>query len=129
MVAMSSVKIVVTFSVLGRPQPKQRPRLGIGGRVYTPAATKAYERNVALAYLVASNGFKRASYLGEIELYIRCDVRGVARSDLDNVVKCICDGLNGIAYADDAQVSRIVAERRQVSDKREEQALVEVTYP
>lgn len=35
--------------------------------------------------------------------------------DLDNCIKVTLDALNGVAYADDAQVRRIVAERGQPS--------------
>ena len=30
--------------------------------------------------------------------------------DLDNSLKCVCDCMNGIAYVDDSQIVRIVAE-------------------
>ena len=33
------------------------------------------------------------------------------RRDLDNGIKAILDGLNGIAWADDAQVVRLLAEK------------------
>ena len=35
----------------------------------------------------------------------------IQRPDLDNVVKAICDGLNGLAYVDDSQVSSIEARK------------------
>ena len=33
----------LTFIIPGPPVPKQRPRFGRGGRVYTPPATRDYE--------------------------------------------------------------------------------------
>ena len=116
----------IAFVVPGRPQSKQRPRLGKGGRVYTPRATKRYESFVAGAYLVASGGRRRGSYRGPVELSIACVFGDLRRRDLDNVVKAVCDGLNGVAYADDCQVTRISAERRQGSS---ECTIVKVVYP
>lgn len=116
----------IAFTVPGRPQSKQRPRLGKGGRVYTPRATHRYERSVAAAFLVATRGRRRAAYVGPVELTIRCVFATMQRRDLDNVVKAICDGLNGIAYADDCQVASISAERVYGSEERAE---VEVRYP
>ena len=54
----------IAFMVPGKPQGKQRPRLGKGGRVYTPTQTKRYESFVAGAYLVASGGRRRGAYRG-----------------------------------------------------------------
>lgn len=42
----------IRFEVPGPPRPKQRARRGTGGRWYTPAQTRDYERHVAMcAYL------------------------------------------------------------------------------
>ena len=35
----------------------------------------------------------------------------ITKPDIDNVIKCVMDGLNGVAYADDRQVTLIVAEK------------------
>jgi Holliday junction resolvase RusA-like endonuclease len=64
--------------------------------------------------------------VGPVELVIRCVFATLHRRDLDNVVKAVCDGLNGVAYADDCQVTSIKAERVQGSEERAE---VEVRYP
>jgi crossover junction endodeoxyribonuclease RusA len=116
----------VTFTIPGRPQSKQRPRLGAGGRVYTPRPTRKYEQTVAACYLVAAGGRRRSSYTGPVELRITCTFADHRRRDLDNVVKAIADGLNGIAYADDCQVTAIRAARHHGEC---ECAVVEVVYP
>ena len=33
------------------------------------------------------------------------------RVDLDNLIKALCDGLNGVCYTDDAQISKITASK------------------
>lgn len=41
----------------------------------------------------------------------RGDVPFIQKPDIDNVIKCVMDGLNGIAFADDRQVTLVVAEK------------------
>lgn len=36
----------------------------------------------------------------------------VSKPDLDNIAKSVCDGLNGLAFADDAQIIRMEAGKR-----------------
>lgn len=101
------------FFVPGRPVPKARPRIGKGGRMYTPALTKAYERLVA-AYCMAARGGREplsGPVRVEIDATYRLPKRGhregdwhTGRPDLDNVVKAVLDGVNGVAFADDSQV-------------------------
>ena len=40
----------------------------------------------------------------------------IQKPDIDNVIKCVMDGLNGVAYADDRQVTLVVTEK---ADRRE----------
>jgi crossover junction endodeoxyribonuclease RusA len=54
---------------------------------------------------------------GDVELYVimhpRLTAKGVAsktRLDLDGCLKATCDALNGVLYADDKQITRLVAE-------------------
>jgi len=54
---------------------------------------------------------------GEVELYAilhpRSNKDGSAskvRVDLDNIFKPLCDCLNGVAYTDDKQITRLIAE-------------------
>ena len=116
----------LVFTVPGRPQGKQRPRLGRGGRVYTPAATQRYERSVASSYLVATHGRNLAGYRGPVQIRIACLFADLRRRDLDNVIKAVLDGLNGIAYRDDCQVTHISATRGHGSP---ECTKVELFYP
>ena len=125
---MSGIKIRVP----GDPVPKGRPRAtAIGGqaRMYTPAATRAYEQRVAVAAREATakappmDGALSVSI--EITMPIpaswtkakRADalagmVMPTGRPDLDNLIKALTDACNGIVWRDDAQIVRLMAEKR-----------------
>jgi len=92
----------VRFVVYGKPQGKQRPRLGKGGRVYTPKETKRYECAVAWAALGARprTWSKAGRFVVEVTMYFP-DLR---RRDIDNVLKAALDGMQGVLYEDDSQV-------------------------
>lgn len=47
-------------------------------------------------------------------------IRPKTKPDLDNVAKVILDALNGIAYHDDSQVSRLLIEKRYAEEPRVE---------
>lgn len=112
--------------VNGRPKGKARPRFA-GGHTYTPRETVEYERAIATSYL--EHGGKRHD--GECAVKVtayftipkswtkakKLEVvsRGLSpqtKPDIDNIVKVVMDGLNGVAYNDDKQVIRVVAEKR-----------------
>lgn len=97
--------MAVHFTIPGRPVPKQRPRAGKNGNLYTPKATREYERAVGWA---ARQVFVNP-YDGPIELILKVYLMARA-GDLDNYIKSICDGLNGIAWWDDSQVTKIKAD-------------------
>jgi Holliday junction resolvase RusA-like endonuclease len=46
--------------------------------------------------------------------------------DLDNLIKSICDSLNGIAWVDDKQVTEIMAKRYKAADKLSQRAEIEI---
>lgn len=115
----------ITFTVPGTPKGKERPRTYWNDRhgqyeTITPKKTKEYEALVRDAYAVAGG-----KYLGEAPIFMQVTayyripqgasrtareqmISGVIRPtvtpDLDNCIKAICDGLNGVAYKDDKQV-------------------------
>ena len=114
----------VAFTVPGDPVGKGRPRAStINGRprLYTPAATVAYEHLVALAAQQAMAGAPPWDGPVRMELGIIHSVpaswskrkqaaallgtpRPTVKPDLDNVVKAIGDACNGILWRDDAQI-------------------------
>lgn len=108
--------IALTFFVEGKPVPKGRPRLGAGGHTYTPARTREWENAVSIAALGAALG--REPWPAGEPLRARIEVRlagyaaaARARGDLDNYIKAVLDAMNGVIYADDAQVVVIYASK------------------
>lgn len=117
---MNEVKITIP----GRPIPKGRPRIGYSGRkvyLYTPSETEKYEKDIAtIGKLVCGHPVTGPVEI-EISVYFNPQAKVFTKSgrrrrgtmpDLDNCVKSIVDGLNKVAYEDDRQVVRILAERK-----------------
>ncbi len=98
---------------------KQRPRWNGGKRPYTPRGTANAEKAIRSAWL-EQVGHRWTGHEGEVRVTIlverplcksnpkywagRADV---AAPDLDNIAKLCCDALNGVAYADDRQATRL----------------------
>ena len=95
---------------------KQRPRMTKGGHVYTPKETEDAEKLIRGEWL-KQHGTKHASHDGPVYLDVTTR-RELAKSnpkrnagksdtgkpDFDNVLKLVCDALNGITYQDDKQI-------------------------
>jgi crossover junction endodeoxyribonuclease RusA len=106
------------LKVDSKPVPKGRPRMTRYGRVFTPATTLNAEAIIAQAW----NGPK---YEGLVEVDCMFTPEGTTvtvtpvdgtqsklRGDIDNYVKLLMDGLNGVAWLDDKQVIVVRAEKR-----------------
>jgi len=97
---------VIEFVIPGQPVPKARPRFNGKTRcAFTPARTRQYERAVAI--LAKCAGAKPT--LEPVHVRIALWFADARRRDLDNCIKTLTDGLNGIAYADDSQIIRLEA--------------------
>lgn len=99
---------MIKFSEHIDPLPKERARVA-QGRAYTPSRTSAYEQEI---------GYRCLAYMQAHDLYTIVDLVAVklvfrrkskVHVDLDNLIKAVLDGLNGIAYQDDHQVREIYA--------------------
>ena len=110
---------MIEFEVIGKIQPKQRPRFKRCGafiQTYTPEPTLKYQKLVVDSYLAKYDGIKLTGALvmnidaffnvpksfsrkKKAELYGRPNVQH--NGDIDNVAKSVLDGLNGVAYDDD----------------------------
>lgn len=110
---------MVYFFVPGKVQGKARPRFSHrSGTVYTPGKTKSYERQIAEAYEAQSGPCFEGAVMVIIEAvfsipksWTRAKKADAAagklvpgKPDIDNILKVVLDGLNGIAYEDDKQV-------------------------
>lgn len=108
------------FTVPGQPVGKARARSTRAGHHYTPPATVAYERAVGFS----ARPHFRAPIAGPVRLTVlaifapppswsrRKALATIGamhgqRPDADNIAKAIGDGLNGIAWRDDAQVAEM----------------------
>jgi crossover junction endodeoxyribonuclease RusA len=116
-----------TFRIEGRPLAKGRPRLTKSGRVYTPAATQKYENHVAVSYggpdfgdalLSVDAAFYPTHTL--VTISETDATKSTLNADVDNLVKALLDGLNGVAFTDDKQVHELSAVKlpRPTKDKK-----------
>lgn len=111
----------INFVIPGNPQPKQRPRVCRNGNTYTPKETVAYEKLIRKCYkdvygdteLTGALELKVIAYFGipksekkiVREKMLKGEIRPVKRlGDWDNLGKIVSDGLNEVAYQDDAQI-------------------------
>jgi Holliday junction resolvase RusA-like endonuclease len=112
------------FVIPGPPIGKGRPRFSTAGgkpRSYTPAVTRDYEALIAARAAEAMQG--NAPLQTPLTVYIyaymsiplswskakrQAALDGdiyPARPDVDNIAKTVLDGMNGVVYEDDAQVT------------------------
>ena len=112
-----------TFTFPLRPIAWQRAG-GKGSRRYTQKASRDFRKQIqaALVCELASRGPFTFPICGDAELEVNI-VAGPTRGDKDNVAKAIYDGLNGLLWADDKQITRGTTE---VFRKGEPQITIEV---
>lgn len=118
--------MLISFTVLGEPQGKGRPRFSrpANGKVitHTPEKTVLYENLVVTEYRAQTKSARFAddamlrisvnAYYGipsRVSKKKRADmmsgiIRPTKKPDTDNVLKVVCDSLNKVAYRDDAQI-------------------------
>lgn len=124
---MTTVNLVIP----GRPVGKQRPRFNRKtGRTYTPQKTVSYEQRVHREWIEAGRPrledgpivahlwamYQRpGSHVlkdGSLSALGRRTPFPMPQTDLDNLQKCVFDGLNGLAYHDDRQIVEVHCRRR-----------------
>lgn len=123
-----SVLVIVEGEPVGKGRPKA-VRQGGFVRMYTPEKTRSYEEKIADEARKSMSG--RDPITGPVLLELSMVVsvpsswskkkRAAALSgqmvptkkpDKDNVIKAICDSLNGIVWVDDVQVTDLVSRKR-----------------
>lgn len=122
---------MILFTIPGEPVGKARARITIaGGRAhaYTPAKTAAYEQLVAVYAAAAMKNAPLLEHPVRLHLGIYCKVPGSwskkrkadalagierpgKKPDLSNILKSVEDAMNGIVYADDAQIVDLVVSK------------------
>ena len=120
-------QLIATFEIAGEPVSKSRARFTKRGSktvAYTPQKTKDGETRVALAFRAAGG---RLDPDTEIAYAIHAQFFNgtMQRRDVDNMLKLILDGLNGVAYPDDTQVLEVWGRKSKV-DKSEARTEVSV---
>jgi Holliday junction resolvase RusA-like endonuclease len=111
-----------TLTIPGEPMGKQRARTVKRGNfigTYTPEKTVNYETLVKELYavkkgqyfegpvmvvLTAFYSIPKSTSKSKLSQMATGDIRPVKKPDCDNVLKIVCDALNGIAYKDDSQI-------------------------
>lgn len=121
----------IYIKIPGKPQGKERPRFNSQTKhTYTPAKTATYEALIKQIYIekygvqcFAPNGSVMINIIATFEppksvsaqIYKKMllgVINPTKNPDIDNIAKIVLDGLNGIAYKDDAQVTFIAMKKR-----------------
>ena len=102
----------MTFDIPIDAVPQGRPRF-YKGRTYDPPASKQFKKDIAL---LVNSLDDSAFFTGKIK--VRIDIfraatkfkKGVTSrryGDIDNLAKAILDGVNGVLWNDDSQISEL----------------------
>ena len=125
----------ITFTVKG-VQGKARPRASfVHGHavIYTPKKTKEFEDRIAKGYIedggtmfdkdvpvkvsvLIFHGVPKSLSKKKRDELLDQLTRPMKKPDGDNVLKCVMDALNGVAYADDSQVVEFDARKFWAAD-------------
>ncbi|HRF69960.1 MAG TPA: RusA family crossover junction endodeoxyribonuclease [Candidatus Pelethenecus sp.] len=121
------IKFVVYSEVCAKGRPRFR-NIGKYVQAYTDKKTSNYENLVKLSFV--NSGCK--PYMNsetlkcEIKIYrsipksismkkrrlmLDNDLRPITKPDLDNCIKSILDGLNGVAFHDDSQIVHLTCDK------------------
>ncbi len=143
---MEAIRIVIPGVPVGKARARSnilmrngKPVMGAGGRPimthHTPEKTENYEALVKYAGHQAMNGNPPTDQAVAIDLQLfvvppaswsqkkRRDaledrIRPTTKPDADNVLKAIADGLNGIVWADDKQMTDVIIRKRYAETPR-----------
>ena len=125
----------IEFTINGECVPKARPRFSKFGHVYTTPKTRAYENIVkstaidnrvpcittALRIeLIIYKSIPKSFSKKKRELANEGKIYPVVKPDIDNYVKAVLDGLNGVLFVDDKQIVDFRAVKRYSDSPRVE---------
>lgn len=112
---------MIQLTIPGEPVPQARPRLTKTGNAYTPEKSRRYKKYIRLLASAKMVGktplegplclsvrvYRSAPKSGGRKWHAEAKTglrRPVTKPDLDNYVKAVQDGLNGIVWHDDSQI-------------------------
>lgn len=111
--------MIKQFEIAGKCIPKGRPRFTRRGYAYTDKRTRDYEAKVAYSLraqnarimtgplrmrVVIYRKFLKSWTKSEVENAKKGRLQPVTRPDLDNCIKSILDGSQGVLFGDDSQI-------------------------
>ena len=103
--------MAIKFFVAGQPLPKARPRVfemrSGKRRAITPGTTRDW--SALIGWTCRNHLYSGDLFRGAVALSCSFARKGKRRADLDNMVKAVMDGLNGVIWVDDSQVTQLTA--------------------
>lgn len=126
------IKTELQFVIPGQPVAKARPKAARRGNfisMYTPQKTVNYEGLVAHSAHAAMQGRNLINGAVSVELDIRLGIpqswskkkkqaaaegliAATKKPDIDNTIKSIFDGMNGVVFKDDVQIIQTSQRKR-----------------
>lgn len=121
--------MIYEFEVPSKIIGKSRPRLNsYTGQVYTPTRTKHYECLIEQYFLLKYPKFKLLQNRLKVTMHAYFEppksasktlkeqmlqnvISPTKKPDIDNIVKAVLDAMNGFAYKDDTQITKIEVEK------------------
>ena len=121
----------IIFEIPGEPQGKRRARFVRAGhfiKSYADPKTVSYETFVREMFCLAYPGFVPLEGALAVEIGVFCgmpgsvskkkralmesgEMRPAKKPETDNIAKVVLDALTGLAFKNDAQVTRLVVEK------------------
>ena len=134
------------FVIHGDPVAKGRPRFNRAtGRAFTPQKTVNYETLVKMEYLMAHDKLEPFSADTALSVTINAfvsipkttskkkrgqmlngEIRPTKKPDIDNLIKCLFDGCNGVVWQDDKSVVEVITRKWYSDAPRVEMCVTEV---
>ena len=123
------------YIIEGEAVSKGRPRFTRAGHTYTPKRTRDYEKLVRDSLKLQKAELMEEPLLMKVDIYKGYlkswtikqreqaesgELQPFRRPDVDNYVKSILDGADGILYKDDAQIIRLEVEKHYDKEPRVE---------
>lgn len=112
--------------VPGRPVPAVR--MTQRGKFVKKAAGRylAYKNQIAWIAKATKQKYNLQCIDGSVEVIATAYLYGKREPDADNLAKSFLDGMNGIIWIDDRQVTDLTIRKRKVANKEDERAEIEI---